>query len=149
VLNAYARIRKDPFSHEWQPAVLVILRAMGPRPYGDDVPVRDALAALLFPLVEQLATGSRLSDALELAREINDNQVRSAILGRIASHLDQLEPVEGARLWQPLIHKAATRERPELLSDLTSLLPLIDKIGDVAAFSQAVDDVTTACRWWV
>ena len=148
LVEAYHALKANPSSEAWAPGVSALLDKMEPDVHGEQDEARDAVADLLLRLFAQLAAASRVPFALELAGRIDDCRVRARVLRLLAEHLRDLPPAEKTRLWPLLIHKAATRQRRDLLSDLTNFSPLIYQLGNAAGFSQAIEDVTTACRWW-
>jgi hypothetical protein len=148
LVEAFAALQATPSSTAWVPGVSALLLDMEPGVHGEQAEVRDTAGDLLLLLFERLAVASQLPFALELAQTIEDNRVRARVLRLLAGHLGELAPSERTRLWPVMIHKSAARQRRDLLSDLTNLSPLIYKLGNPALFTQAVEDVTAACRWW-
>ena len=51
-------------------------------------------------------------------------------------------------LWSPTIHGLSSRSRSDLLSDLSSLTPLVSRLGGDDALLETVRAIKDVGRWW-
>ncbi|NES66933.1 MAG: hypothetical protein F6K24_17595 [Okeania sp. SIO2D1] len=51
-------------------------------------------------------------------------------------------------LWQDTLHTLSLRTRPELLSDITALTPVIFVLGGEEAIDNTAIAIQDVSRWW-
>jgi hypothetical protein len=89
-----------------------------------------------------------LSEALSAAREIQDEDYRADALITLAEKLSQIEKKQLFSYWQETVHILSLRTRPNLLSDIKSLTPVISTLGGEEAIRDVADAIVDVTRWW-
>ncbi len=100
----------------------------------------NALMALADKLPEVLPK------ALEAAQAIEDESYRVQALTALALHL--VNAPNRFNLWKDLLHFLSYRTRPDLLSDITALIPVIFALGDKAAATEMTQVIQNVAKWW-
>jgi hypothetical protein len=141
------------------PAELLSQALDAARAIGDERSRSEALAALAVHLSVEL-----LSQALDAARAIEDEKYRSRAICALALNLltellnqaiDATRSIEDkerrSRVWTETLVVLAARTRPDLISDIHSLVPVLaalagkDSATELREIAQAITDVA---RWW-
>ena len=99
-----------------------------------------ALTALSDKLTPEL-----LPKALDAASAIQDEYSRAQALTALSDHL--ISAPNSLQLWQSLLHPLSGRTRPQLLSDLTALSPVIFAFGEETT-AETVQAIQNVSRWW-
>jgi hypothetical protein len=79
---------------------------------------------------------------------ISDKNERAKVLTKLAPHLAELPHKELYPLWQETMSALAGRTRPELLSDLHTLAPVIAALGWPEAVAETFRAIQDVGRWW-
>jgi hypothetical protein len=114
---------------------------------------REVRARVLAVLAVRKGELGEPAQALSLARDIDDRNLRSHALAGLGSILTALPLQDLARLWteqtegQTLLRSLSRRTREDLLSDILALEPIVAALGRGATASifAAVKDVS---QWW-
>ncbi|OUL24650.1 hypothetical protein BV372_28800, partial [Nostoc sp. T09] len=102
----------------------------------------DALRALAQKLPEVLP------EALTAARSIQSESSRASALRALAEKLPQMPSARLFPLWQDTIHQLSFRTRPNLLSDIKALFPVIFALGGEVATAEVARAIVDVGRWW-
>ena len=89
-----------------------------------------------------------LKEALEITRDLNDENLRGKALSDISLDLAGLPPSVLYPLWQETLHVLAQRTRSDLLSDLCALTPVILALGGPEALEETARAIVDVGRWW-
>ncbi|MEH1850166.1 MAG: hypothetical protein V7L11_00405 [Nostoc sp.] len=87
-----------------------------------------ALSALADKLLPEV-----LPDALPAAKQIQDERHRADALSSLAEKLSQIQKTELFDHWRNTLQVLSLRTRPNLLSDIRALTPVIFALGDKKA----------------
>jgi hypothetical protein len=99
-----------------------------------------ALTALADKLPEVLPK------ALEAALAIKDVSLRAWAFKALALHL--VNAPNCFNLWKDLLHFLSYQTRPDLLSDITALIPIIFSLGGKAAATEMTQAIQNVAKWW-
>ncbi|MBD2065975.1 hypothetical protein H6F93_00205, partial [Leptolyngbya sp. FACHB-671] len=102
-------------------------------------------AQALTALAEKL-TPDLLPKALEAAQAIEYEYYRVRALTALALHL--VNAPNCFNLWKDLLHFLSYRTRPDLLSDITALMPVIFSLGGKAAATEITQAIQNVAKWW-
>jgi hypothetical protein len=83
---------------------------------------------------------------LEAAQAMQNCSYRAAALTAYAVHL--VNDLNCFNFWKALLHFLSHRTRPDLLSDLTALSPVIVALGGESAATETVQAIQDVARWW-
>ncbi|MBD2356503.1 hypothetical protein H6G41_18040 [Tolypothrix sp. FACHB-123] len=119
------------------PEALTIARAIQ-----DESNLADVLSSIANKTPEVLP------EALTAARKIYDKNSRSKALTIIASGLSQIPSAKLFPLWQDTLHQLSLRTRPNLLSDIKALFPVIFALGGEVATAEIARAIIDVARWW-
>jgi len=111
----------------------------------------DDRAHALAGLVPRLAELGHPQEALDAARKIEREFARSHALAGLAPRLAEWagkEPAAARQAWQETLHLLARRTRPDLLSDLRALSPLLAALGGAEAVAATFRAIQSVGRWW-
>ena len=100
-----------------------------------------ALTALANQLPPEL-----LLKALSAAQSIKDVSIRTDVLTVLSVPL--LKVPDRFAVWKDLLHFLSYRTRPDLLSDMTALTPMIIALGGEAAAAETAQAIQDVSRWW-
>jgi hypothetical protein len=92
-----------------------------------------------------------LTQALDAARSIENEEYRSRALAAVAPHLAALPLSDLSTLWAQTLPVLAARTRPRLIADFRSLTPvLVALAGQNAAteLGEVARAITDVARWW-
>jgi hypothetical protein len=129
-------------SEKLHPELLTVVRAIA------RLDTRATLLGMLLPHVSDHMFGERLQEALDAVRGAHYQAAPTQVLAKLVPIFTQLTPTQMQLLWKMLLPILAQRQRPELLTDLLALEPIITTLGssqNLADTSQAIQDVG---RWW-
>ena len=102
----------------------------------------NALIALTanFPEVYQ--------EALNAALAIQDESDRANALNKFTPQSTTFPTSQQFTIWQETLLQGLQRKRPEFLSDLATLVPLIDNLGGKAAGIGIAKSIQQVAKWW-
>ncbi len=103
----------------------------------------DALRILAAKLPPEL-----LPEALAAAREIQDESERADALRSLADKLLQVQKTPLFSLWRDTLHILSVYTRPNLLSDIRALTPVLFTLGGKQAVKDTADAIQDVSRWW-
>ncbi|MBD2338875.1 hypothetical protein H6G64_18025 [Calothrix sp. FACHB-156] len=89
-----------------------------------------------------------LPEALAAARAIQSEYSRAYALSALADKLPQMPSARLFPLWQDTIHQLSFRTRPNLLSDIKALFPVIFALGSEVATAEVARAIIDVGRWW-
>ncbi|WP_084226980.1 NB-ARC domain-containing protein [Nostoc sp. KVJ20] len=127
----------DKLPAELLPQVLEVARAIQDERYRVQ-----ALSVLANKLPDVLP------QALEVARTIQDEEDRAQALSALAPSLSQMPLPQLFPLWEDTLHQLSLRTRPNLLSDIKALFPIIFAFDSEAATAELVRAIINVGRWW-
>ncbi len=91
-----------------------------------------------------------LREALLATSQVPDTSLRGTLLARLVPLWTQVQPASVAySLWCEILLLLSRRPVPDLLSDVSALVPVLLAIGGPAAAREATEAVTAARRWKV
>jgi hypothetical protein len=93
-------------------------------------------------------TGNALDEAFKMALEITDLNARAGPLSELSLRLTESPSRQVQQLWSHAIHRSATRSRPNLLSDLRALSPIINKLGGPEVVREITSDIYDIGQCW-
>ncbi|WP_268768195.1 NB-ARC domain-containing protein [Mastigocoleus testarum] len=102
-----------------------------------------ALSSLADKLPSEL-----LPEALAAAREIQDDYYRAYALSSLAEKISQMQKPQLFDLWRENFHILSRRTRPNLLSDIEALTPVIFALGGAEAIKDTACAIQYVSRWW-
>jgi hypothetical protein len=135
-------------------AVTAVLECARTKAWAWDFTLEGTLTEALAWLVTRLAELGDYKEALSTAREIGDEHDRAAALAELARRLAALPRSVVASLWveaqdgATLLRFSARRSRPDLLSDIRALAPLIAALGGDEAIAETFHAIQDVGRWW-
>ena len=103
----------------------------------------DALRNLADKLPPEL-----LPEALAAAREIQSRSYRANALSSLADKLLQVQKTPLFDHWRDTLHILSVHTRPNLLSDIKALTPVIFTLGDKFAVKDIAHAIQDVSRWW-
>jgi Trypsin-like peptidase domain len=121
---------------------LAVVRAIA-----DEERRAQALAGLAPHLPEPLQV-TVLQEALAAARAIANDESRAQSLAGLAPHVKQLPVVRLFSLWCETFRILATRTRPDLLSDIQTLVPVIAVLGGKEALIATMQAIIEVGKWF-
>jgi ribosomal protein L17 len=89
-----------------------------------------------------------LPEALAVAGEIHSEEYRAKALSSLAGKLLQKQKTELFCFWRDALHILSVSTRPNLLSDLNVLTPVIFTLGDKLAVKDIAHAIQDVSRWW-
>ena len=89
-----------------------------------------------------------LPEALAAAREIQDEEDRAYALSSLADKLLQVQKTRLFSLWRDTLHILSVHTRPDLLSDIKALTPVIFTLGGQQALKDTASAIQDVSRWW-
>ncbi|MBD0262782.1 MAG: hypothetical protein ICV78_08655, partial [Tolypothrix sp. Co-bin9] len=89
-----------------------------------------------------------LSEALAAAREIQSESYRTKALSSLADKLSQIQKTLLFNHWRRTLHILSVHTRPNLLSDINALTPVIPALGGQQAVKDTADAIQDLSRWW-
>ncbi|MGF1964497.1 MAG: hypothetical protein RMX99_034010, partial [Aulosira sp. DedVER01a] len=101
-----------------------------------------ALSALAQKLPEVLP------EALITAHSIQNEYYRADALRALAEKLPQMPSAKLFPLWRDTLHQLSLRTRPNLLSDIQALFPVIFALGGEVATAEVARAIVDVARWW-
>ncbi|BAY42128.1 regulatory protein (plasmid) [Nostoc sp. NIES-2111] len=102
----------------------------------------DALSSLAGILPELLP------EALAAAREIQDELSRADALSSLALQLSQIQKTPLFDHWRDTLNILSVHTRPNLLSDINTLIPVIFTLGGKQAVKDTASAIQDVSRWW-
>ena len=106
----------------------------------------DDRARVLTALAERLP--ELLPEALTAARETRNADDRARALTALSPRLAELPRPDLYRPWDETLPHLARRTRPDLLTDLRALVPVIHALGGEAAIAETARAIQDVARWW-
>ena len=89
-----------------------------------------------------------LPEALAAARSIQSEYSRAKALSRLADKLSQIQKIELFDHWRDTLYILSVHTRPNLLSDINALTPVIPALGGQQAVKDTSDAIQDVSRWW-
>jgi hypothetical protein len=89
-----------------------------------------------------------LPEALAAAREIQDESSRALALSSLAKKLSQIQKTSLFDHWRDTLNILSVRTRPNLLSDINALTPMIFTLGGQQAAKDTASAISDVSRWW-
>jgi hypothetical protein len=92
-----------------------------------------------------------LPETLAAARSIQDESKlgrRADALSSLADKLSQIQKTQLFSLWRETLHILSVHTRPNLLSDIKALTPVIFTLGGQEAVKDTADAIQDVSRWW-
>ncbi|MEH2181092.1 NB-ARC domain-containing protein [Nostoc sp.] len=89
-----------------------------------------------------------LPQALEVARAIESEEDRAQALSALARSLSQMPLSQLFPLWENTLHQLSLHTRPNLLSDIKALFPVIFALGGEAATAELARAIINVGQWW-
>ncbi len=89
-----------------------------------------------------------LPEVLAVVRQIPTKWDRAQVLNALGDKLSQMPKTQLYPLWQNTLHTLSLRTRPNLLSYITALTPVIFSLGGEEAIKNTAIAVEDVCRWW-
>ncbi|MDJ0773467.1 MAG: effector-associated domain EAD1-containing protein [Mastigocoleus sp. MO_167.B18] len=89
-----------------------------------------------------------LPEALAAARDIEDKECHANALSTLAHKLSQIQKTELSYLWRDTLHTLSLHTRPELLSDIKALTPVIFALGGEQAVKDTASTIQDVSQWW-
>ncbi len=89
-----------------------------------------------------------LPEVLAAAREIESARRRAEALTSLAGKLLQLQKTPLFSLWRETLHILSVHTRPNLLTDINALTPVIFALGDKQAMKDTANAIQDVSRWW-
>ena len=74
--------------------------------------------------------------------------IRDRAIIALANKLTQMPKTELYPLWQDTLHTLSLRTRPDLLSDIKELTPVIFYLGGQEAIKNTAIAIQEISRWW-
>ena len=90
----------------------------------------------------------RLKKALAAAREIQSEEHRAKTLSSLADKLSQIQKTPLFDYWRDTLNILSVHTRPNLLSDIKALTPVIFTLGGQQAVKDTVCAIQDVSRWW-
>ena len=103
-------------------------------------------AQVLIALAKKLP--ELLPEALAAARRIQNEGDRTQAIIALADKLTQMPKTQLYPLWQDTLHTRSLRIRPDLLSDIEELTPVIFYLGGQEAIKNTAIALQEISRWW-
>lgn len=103
----------------------------------------------LAPLMPEDKKIELLKDALRAAVEIENEYDRKLVLSDIATQLAKYDPKLYYSIMPQAIRRLSVRRRKSFLSDLSSLMPIIYKLGGYEAIMETKDAIKDVGIWWI
>ena len=107
---------------------------------------QEAYRAQALTVLADKLTPELLPKALEAAQAIEHESARAEALTALALHL--VNAPNCFNLWKDLLHFLSYRTRPNLLSDITALIPVIFSLGGKAAATEMTQAIQNVAKWW-
>ncbi len=89
-----------------------------------------------------------LSDALVAAQGITNRRERATALSAIVPRWAELSRAEAYTLWPVALFMSAEQHRVDLLSDLCTLVPMIDVLGGPESVVETFHTIQDVTGWW-
>jgi ribosomal protein L17 len=89
-----------------------------------------------------------LPEALAAARSIQDASDRAKALSSLADKLSQIQKTPLFAHWRDTLHILSVHTRPNLLSDISALTPVIFTLGGKEAVKDTASAIQDVSRWW-
>jgi hypothetical protein len=89
-----------------------------------------------------------LKEALQVAREIKDDDQRSEALARISPFIADYSPKELYDLWCQTVRLSVSSTRATSIRDLQALIPIIISLGGQEALKSFADSIVIVGQWW-
>ncbi|MFS0519093.1 hypothetical protein ACEYW6_30960, partial [Nostoc sp. UIC 10607] len=89
-----------------------------------------------------------LPEALAATREIQSESSRVYALSSLAVKLSQIQKTPLFAHWRDTLHILSVHTRPNLLSDIKALTPVIPALGGQEAVKNTADAIQDVSRWW-
>ncbi|KAA3660292.1 MAG: hypothetical protein DWQ04_19860, partial [Chloroflexi bacterium] len=89
-----------------------------------------------------------LEKALLATREIHSKKGRAKNFTQLNKYLLKFPQSQLYDLWQETLHTLSHRTRPNLLSDITSLMPVIHQLGSEKGVRDTWQAVQAVTKWW-
>jgi hypothetical protein len=89
-----------------------------------------------------------LPEALAAARQIQSAKCRAEVLISLAEKLSQIQKTTLFSHWQDTLHILSVHTRPNLLSDIEALTPVIFSLGGQQAVKDTAYAIQDVSRWW-
>ncbi len=103
-------------------------------------------AKAFMALTDEL-TPETLPQALETAQATESEYYRAPALTALASHLINVNDSDCFSLWKGSMHFLSYRTRPDLLSDMAALAPVIFALSGAKPI-QVMEAIQDVARWW-
>jgi uncharacterized protein (UPF0261 family) len=107
---------------------------------------QEAYRAQALTVLADKLTPELLPKALEAAQAIEHKSDRAQALTALALQL--VNAPNCFNLWKDLLHFLSYRTRPNLLSDITALIPVIFSLGGKAAATEMTQAIQNVAKWW-
>ncbi|NEP06065.1 MAG: hypothetical protein F6K34_15290, partial [Okeania sp. SIO4D6] len=114
---------------------------------GNELTWNEDRAEFLAALAEKL-TPEILPEALAVAGQIKEEKYRVQVLSAWANQLSQMPKTQLYSLWQNILHTLSFGSRPELLSNIKALTPVIFSLGGEEAIKNTAIAIQDVSRWW-
>jgi hypothetical protein len=89
-----------------------------------------------------------LKEALQVAREIKDDDQRSEALARISLLIADYSPKELYEPWCETVRLSVSSTRATSIRDLQALIPIIISLGGQEALKSFADSIVIVGQWW-
>ena len=93
-------------------------------------------------------SAENLHTFLVIVRGINDKNLRVQALAAAVQNWLLIPKPQSLSLWKETILDLSNQSRPDLLSDLQPLAPLIYDLGGIGAIKETLQAIRDVVRWW-
>ena len=83
-----------------------------------------------------------------IAKNVDDDCCRANSFSRIVEMISEEETTKSYPLWCRTLHTLARRTREDLLMDISSLMPLVMKLGGQDALIETAEAIKDIQKWW-
>jgi hypothetical protein len=87
-------------------------------------------------------------EALSAAQAIQKESSRADTLKNLIPQSATFSTSQQFTVWQEILYQGSQRKRPDFLSDLAVLVPLIDNLGGKAAGIGIAQSIQQVSKWW-
>jgi hypothetical protein len=105
-------------------------------------------AYALSALAANFPSPELYKEALSTALAIQSESSRTKVLNILIPQSATFPTSQQFTIWQEVLNQGSQRKRPDLLSDLAALVPLIDNLGGKESGVAVAKSIQQVSKWW-
>ncbi len=102
----------------------------------------------IVPYLSEKLKCETVREALQAAQLLEERDDRARVLAEMTPHLLDLPPVALYALWRDLLHLLAHSTRPDLLTNIRTLTPIMLKLGGPEVILEISRVILAVGEWW-